>query len=127
MTLSIPLSCYPSCKFRLSGVQILAFGSMNYIEREVSWLHPNVVLVPSAPQRREVHDYTGRLLRELGLPPVVIATHWDSSQLPYGANFDRQLKDAEEFKAEVREVSPQARVVVPPHFEWIGFSEGTTR
>ena len=43
---------------RVSGVQILAFGSMNYIEREISGLRPNVVLVPSAPQRREVYDYT---------------------------------------------------------------------
>jgi L-ascorbate metabolism protein UlaG (beta-lactamase superfamily) len=106
----------------LGGLQILAFGSMNYIEREISGLRPDVVLVPSAPPRREIYDYTGRLLRTLGLPRLVIATHWDSSQLPYGANFDRQLKDADDFKTEVHAVSPQSRVVIPPHFEWISLS-----
>jgi L-ascorbate metabolism protein UlaG (beta-lactamase superfamily) len=107
---------------RLNGIQIVAFGSMNYIEREVAGLHPDVALVASDPMRKEIYDYTGRLLRALNFPPLVVATHWDSSQLPLDASFAKQLKNADEFAAEVRAVSPQSRVIIPRHFEWIKFS-----
>ena len=62
---------------RMNGRQILAFGSMNYIEREVEGLRPDVVLVGAMPERREIFDYTGRLLRALGYPRFVLPTHWD--------------------------------------------------
>jgi L-ascorbate metabolism protein UlaG (beta-lactamase superfamily) len=42
--------------------QILAFGANNYIERELDKLSPDVVLVGAGPSRREIYDYTGRLL-----------------------------------------------------------------
>jgi hypothetical protein len=96
---------------------------MNYIEREVTGLHPDVALVAADPMRKEVFDYTGRLLRALDFPPMVVATHWDWSQLPFDASFDKQLKSADEFAAEVHTVSPQSRVVIPRHFEWIKFSK----
>jgi L-ascorbate metabolism protein UlaG (beta-lactamase superfamily) len=107
---------------RLKGVQILIFGSMNYIEREVTGLHPDVALVAADPMRKEVFDYTGRLLRALDFPPLVVATHWDWSQLPFDASFAKQLKNADEFLAEVHAVSPQSHVIIPHHFEWIKFS-----
>ena len=72
---------------RISGVQIVAFGSMNYIEREVTGLHPDVALIASSPMRKEIYDYTGRLLRALNFPATVVATHWDFSQLPFSASF----------------------------------------
>lgn len=108
---------------RMKGVQIVVFGSMNYIEREVTGLHPDVALVAAAPERKEVFDYTGRLLRALDFPPLVVATHWDWSQLPFDASFDKQLKTADEFAVEVRAASPQSRVIIPRHFEWIKFSK----
>src|SRR5262249_48864855 len=46
---------------RFRGHEILAFGSMNYIEREMVGLHPDVVLVGAGPSRAEIHDYVGRL------------------------------------------------------------------
>lgn len=107
---------------RLNGLQIVAFGSMNYIEREITGLHPDVALVASSPMRKEIYDYTGRLLRALNLPQLVVATHWDFSQLPFDASFERQHKEAEEFVAEVHSVSPHSKVIIPPHFEWIKFS-----
>src|SRR2546427_2760577 len=58
---------------RLRGYQILWFGSMNYIEREVQGLRPDVAMIAAARQRLEIHDYTGRLLRALGLPRLVFA------------------------------------------------------
>ena len=39
---------------RMNGRQILVFGSMNYIEREVEGLRPDVVLVGAMPERREI-------------------------------------------------------------------------
>src|SRR6266850_3048502 len=51
---------------RLAGRRILWFGSMNYIEREVEGLRPDVALIAAARQRLEIHDYTGRLMRALG-------------------------------------------------------------
>jgi L-ascorbate metabolism protein UlaG (beta-lactamase superfamily) len=106
---------------RINRVQIVAFGSMNYIEREVKGLHPDVVLVASSPMRKQIYDYTGRLLRALDFPATVVATHWDDPQLPFDASFANQLKEADEFAAEVRSVSPHSRVIIPSHFEWITF------
>lgn len=107
---------------RLNGVQIVVFGSMNYIEREVAGFRPDVALVASDPARKEIYDYTGRLLRALNYPPLVVATHWDWSQLPFDASFEKQLKNADEFAVEVHAVSPQSRVIIPRHFEWTKLS-----
>jgi hypothetical protein len=65
------------------------------------------------------HDYTARLMRALGSPPLVLATHWDSSGIPYTASHDRQLKEAEGFVSEVKAASPSTKVIVPRHFESI--------
>lgn len=102
---------------RLAGRHILWFGSMNYIEREVAGLRPDVAMIAAARQRREIHGYTGRLMRALGLPRLVIATHWDEQSLPYGAPQDERLREADEFVQEVKAVSPRSRVIVPRHFE----------
>jgi hypothetical protein len=90
---------------------------MNYIEREVAGLRPDVAMIAAARQRREIHGYTGRLMRALGLPRLVIATHWDEQSLPYGAPQDERLREADEFVQEVKAVSPRSRVSVPRHFE----------
>jgi L-ascorbate metabolism protein UlaG (beta-lactamase superfamily) len=102
---------------RLAGHTILWFGSMNYIEREVTGLRPGVAMIAAARQRLEVYDYTRRLLRALGFPPLVIATHWDEQSLPYGAPQDERLREAAGFVKEVKAASPRARVIVPRHFE----------
>jgi len=52
---------------RVGGRQILAFGSMNYIEREVEGLRPDVALIGAMPERREIHDYTSRLLKAIAI------------------------------------------------------------
>ena len=105
---------------RFGGRQILVFGSMNYIEREVEGLRPDVALIPASPLRLSVHDYTARLMHALGSPPLVLATHWDFSGLPYTASHERQFKEAEAFGAEVRATSPRTKVIIPRHFDPIG-------
>jgi len=102
---------------RLAGRQVLLFGSMNYLDRELEGLRPDVVLVAAARPRREIHRYTERLLRVLGRPPIVVATHWDNQGLPFGASQDEALREAATFVREVKAAAPRSRVLVPRHFE----------
>jgi L-ascorbate metabolism protein UlaG (beta-lactamase superfamily) len=71
---------------RFNGHEILAFGGMNYIEREIEGLTPDVVLVGASGARREIYDYTGRLMRDLHFPALVLPTHWDNFVAPYDAS-----------------------------------------
>jgi L-ascorbate metabolism protein UlaG (beta-lactamase superfamily) len=104
---------------RLGGHQVLIFGSMNYIEREVAGLRPGIVLIAAARPRLEIHDYTGRLLRALSRPRVVIATHWDNQGLSFGTPQDEALEQTRSFVVEVKAVVPSSQVVVPRHFETV--------
>lgn len=109
---------------RLAGHRILWFGSMNYIEREVIGLCPDVALIAAARQRLEIHDYTRRLLRALDFPRLVIATHWDEQSLPFGAPQEERLREVEVFVKEVKAASPRTRVIVPRHFERVVVAPG---
>jgi L-ascorbate metabolism protein UlaG (beta-lactamase superfamily) len=102
---------------RMNGRQILVFGSMNYIEREVEGLRPDVVLVGAMPERREIHDYTGRLLRALGFPRTVLPTHWDRFNVTYEVSQEPALQRLQSFLSEVKAASPKSTVVVPKYFE----------
>jgi L-ascorbate metabolism protein UlaG (beta-lactamase superfamily) len=104
---------------RWGAHRIVVFGSMNFIERDLLDVEATIALVPAARPRLHVHDYTGRLLRRIGMPKLVIATHWDVQTAPYGASQDEALAQAETFVAEVNTVSPAAQVVVPLHFDTV--------
>ena len=104
---------------RFQGHQILAFGGMNYIEREIEGLRPDVVLVGAGASRREIHDYTGRLMRDLNFPALVLPTHWDNLLAPYGATQQPAIDALQSFVQEVRVASPKTRVTVPKYFESI--------
>ena len=90
---------------------------MNYIEREVQVCALTWTMIAAARQRLEIYDYTGRLIRALGLPRVVFATHWDEQSFPFGAPQNERLREAEVFVREVKKVSPPTRVILPRHFE----------
>lgn len=107
---------------RFAGHEILLFGSMNYIEREVEGLCPDIALIASAPPRLEITDYTARLLRCIGLPKFVIATHWDDQGLPYGAPQDAAMAHTGSFVDEVLAVAPDTTVVVPAHFQTLSIT-----
>lgn len=101
---------------RIGGRQILVFGSMNYIERELEGLRPDVVLVGAMPERREIYQYTPRLLRTLGYPRLVLPTHWDRFNVPFDAPQTEALDRVQTFVAEVNAGSPRTTVIVPKHF-----------
>ncbi len=102
---------------RLDGHQILAFGGNNYIEREIQGLRPDVVLAGAGPSRQEIHDYTGRLMRALNFPALVLPTHWDNFTAPYSASEQREIDALESFLREVAAASPKTKVIVPKYFE----------
>jgi L-ascorbate metabolism protein UlaG (beta-lactamase superfamily) len=100
---------------RLAGHEVLAMGSMNYIEREMEGLRPDIALVGANKERLEIYDYTRRLMRALGNPVVVMPTHWDG--YGYAPLREQSLAAAHEFADEVTAASPKTRVVIPQYFE----------
>ena len=104
---------------RFRGHQILAFGGMNYIEREIQGLKPDVVLVGAAGSRKEIYDYCGRLMRALQFPPLLLPTHWDNFFVPYSGSQQPAIEAVQSFVHEVQAVSPRTKVIVPKYFEAI--------
>ncbi|HWW19075.1 MAG TPA: MBL fold metallo-hydrolase [Candidatus Saccharimonadales bacterium] len=104
---------------RFRGHQILAFGGMNYIEREMQGLEPDVVVVGAAASRKELYDYTGRLMRALHFPALVLPTHWDNFTAPYGASQQGPIEAVGSFVQEMKAASPKTKVIIPKYFEGI--------
>jgi L-ascorbate metabolism protein UlaG (beta-lactamase superfamily) len=74
----------------IGGHRIIVFGSMNYIESELTGLRPDVALIGAMPERNNIDDYTPRLMRVLGNPPLVIPTHWDRFNVGYSVSQERR-------------------------------------
>jgi len=91
---------------RFDGHQILAFGGMNYIEREIEGLTPDVVLVVASGSYREIYDYKGRLMRDLHFPALVLPTHLDNFMAPHGASQQPALDALQSFVQEFKAASP---------------------
>jgi L-ascorbate metabolism protein UlaG (beta-lactamase superfamily) len=102
---------------RIGGHQVLTMGSMNFIEREVEGLRPDVALVGAAPSHLEIFDYTPRLMAALGYPAVVMPTHADNFRAPYGSAIAYRPEWVDAFAEEVRLASPGSRVIIPRHLE----------
>jgi len=100
---------------RLGGHEILIMGSMNFLEREMTGLRPNIALVGANSQRLEIHDFTGRLMRALGNPAIVIPTHADAYGNPNPSA--AMLADRTRFQQEVAAASPTSRFISPTWFE----------
>jgi len=101
---------------------LFLMSSANFIERAIAGLDPDVALL--APlSRKQVHDYTPRLLGALGYPKIILPTHWD--------NWERPLTEPPQdpravlgddgnldvFVKEVKQASPESRVIVLKYFE----------
>lgn len=104
---------------RFHGHQILAFGGMNYIEREIQGLKPDVVLVGAAGSHQEIYDYCGRMMRALQFPALALPTHWDNFTAPYTASQQASIDALQPFLEEMKVASPKTKVIIPKHFEAI--------
>jgi L-ascorbate metabolism protein UlaG (beta-lactamase superfamily) len=102
---------------RFRGHQILAFGGMNYIEREMEGLRPDVVLVGAGGSRKESYDYCGRLMRALQFPALALPTHWDNFTAPYEASQQASIDALQPFLEEMKAASRKTKVIVPKYFE----------
>lgn len=100
---------------RIGGHEVLAMGSMNFLEREMEGLRPDIALVGANSQRLEIFDFTGRLMRALGYPAIVIPSHADGYGNPNPP--PAALADREKFLGEVAAASPSSRTIVPTWFE----------
>ncbi|WP_103337556.1 MBL fold metallo-hydrolase [Amycolatopsis sp. CA-126428] len=94
------------------GASVLDFGGSNYIESELAGLRPDVVLLP--PGGAKVREYVPRLLRTLGGPRWVAATHWDDFDLPLGQAHDPN-GGLEVLRKAVAAASPGSEFVVLDH------------
>jgi L-ascorbate metabolism protein UlaG (beta-lactamase superfamily) len=101
----------------IGGHKIILFGSMNYIEREVDGLRPDVALIGAMPERNNIDEYTPRLMRALGYPPIVLPTHWDRFNVPHTVSQQPAVERLQSFLAEVKAVSPKTKVIVPEYFK----------
>ena len=107
---------------RFDGHQILIFGGMNFIEREIVGLEPDVAIIGAGSSRKEIYDYSGRLMRALHSPALVLPTHWDNFLAPYSASQQTNLDALQTFVHEIIAASPNTKVIVPKYFEAIPLS-----
>ncbi|WP_410596864.1 MBL fold metallo-hydrolase [Amycolatopsis sp. lyj-23] len=94
------------------GASVLDFGGSNYVESELAGLRPDVLLLP--PGGAKVTDYVPRVLRTLGNPRWVAATHWDDFDLPLGQANDPN-GGLEVLHKAVAAASPESGFVVLDH------------
>ncbi len=105
---------------RLDNHKILTAGSMNFLEKEVEGLTPDILLPGVNFSRLEIYKYTERLLKATNFPKIIIPTHWDNFRVPYGYSQEKAInKKIKPFIEEVKAVSPDAKIIVPVHLETI--------
>ncbi|QWX83553.1 MBL fold metallo-hydrolase [Cellulophaga sp. HaHaR_3_176] len=105
---------------RFNNHKILTAGSMNFLEKEVEGLTPDILLPGVNFSRLEIYKYTERLLKATGLPKTIIPTHWDNFRVPYGYSQEKAIDEKiKPFIKEVKAVSPEAKIIVPIHLETI--------
>ncbi|MFT2089786.1 MBL fold metallo-hydrolase [Paraglaciecola sp. 2405UD69-4] len=105
---------------RFKNKTVLTMGSMNFLQREIADLKPDILLAGVNGSRLNIYNYDERLIKLTGKPPIVIPTHWDSFSWPYDVsqkvNVDKKLKP---FKENVLKVAPNTDVIFPTHLKTI--------
>ena len=105
---------------RFDSHTVMTAGSMNYVEREIQGIHPDILVPGVNMSQRGLYKYTERLLKATGNPKIVIPTHWDNFRLPYGFSQESAVENKlKPFVEEVKEFSPESRVIIPVHLETI--------
>jgi L-ascorbate metabolism protein UlaG (beta-lactamase superfamily) len=106
---------------RMDGHRILITGTMNFIERELQGLMPDIAIVGAGPSRKESYRYAQRVMGALNDPPLVLPTHWDSWD---SKSLNDALRNVREFAAEIRTASPRSKVVIPEYFKPMAVGSG---
>jgi L-ascorbate metabolism protein UlaG (beta-lactamase superfamily) len=105
---------------RFDHHDVLTMGSMNFVERELAGIHPDILLAGINGSRLGLYNYDQRLLSVTGNPPIIIPTHWDNFRLPYGYSQEANVaRNIVPFISAVETISPRSRVISPTHLETI--------
>ena len=105
---------------RFDHHNVLTMGSMNFVERELEGIHPDILLAGVNGSRLGLYNYDERLLKVTGNPAIVIPTHWDNFRLPYGFSQEASIaRNLVPFVKAVAKISPHTRVILPTHLEAI--------
>lgn len=105
---------------RMTTASILTMGSMNFIEKEIQGLKPDILFAGVNFSRNEIYRYTERLLKATGMPKTIIPVHWDNFRVPYGYSQEKQIEaKIKPFIEEVQVVSSTSNVHIPVHLEKI--------
>ena len=103
---------------RINNQKVLTMGSMNFIEREIEGLKPDILLAGVNLSRFNMYKYDERLLTVTDFPGVVIPTHWDNFRMPYSFSQEISIKNKLiPFRKKVSEVSPKTKVIFPVHLQ----------
>ena len=102
--------------FRFKDHKVLTMGSMNFIEKQIDGLKPDILLAGSANSRNEIYNYTERLLELTGFPKIVIPTHWDDFRVKYDAPQQKALESkALPFIEDIKATAPRTKIIIPEH------------
>lgn len=103
---------------RFDSHDVLTMGSMNFIEREVEDLDPDILLAGVNGSRLGLYNYDERLIKTTGRPSTIIPTHWDSFTLPYDFSQEANVREKlHPFADTVKALSPESQVIIPVHLE----------
>ena len=103
---------------RLKNHKVMTMGSMNFIEKEIIGHRPDILLAGSANSRKEIYNYTRRLLKATGFPKTVIPTHWDDFRVQYDAPQEKAIKSKVlPFIEDVERISRKINIIIPKHLE----------
>ncbi|MBN09261.1 MAG: hypothetical protein CMC79_02670 [Flavobacteriaceae bacterium] len=103
---------------RFKSHKVLTMGSMNFIERELEGLKPDILLAGINLSRFNMYKYDERLIQVTGFPKYIIPTHWDNFRLPY--DFDQSSsveKKIMPFIKTANLISPNSKVIIPKHLK----------
>lgn len=109
---------------RFKKHDVLTMASMNFVERELVGLKPDILLAGVNRSQLGLYKYNERLLAVTNYPKTLIPTHWDNFRLPYEFSQDKAVKQKLiPFKENLKTVSPNTEVIIPKHLKTIIVSE----
>jgi L-ascorbate metabolism protein UlaG (beta-lactamase superfamily) len=101
---------------RFAKHDVLTMASMNFVERELVGLRPDILLAGINRSQLGLYKYNERLISVTNYPKIVIPVHWDNFRIPYGFS---QKKAVEEklfpFMDDLKKLSPKTKVLIPEH------------
>ena len=103
---------------RFESHKILTMGSMNFVERELFGIKPDILLAGVNQSQLGLYNYNQRLINVTNKPKYIIPTHWDNFRLPYSFSQESSIElKLIPFKRDVEVLSPNSQVLILRHLE----------